>query len=79
MPYGGYAKHGALIQNGAQMGVEKIIYDATLAVSGRAWVKMPDPALQTHAHRGVDVGHRHLALAADVLERTAFYGRASAS
>jgi putative transposase len=78
MPYTGYAKHGALIQNGAQIGAAKLWYDKPrkqfyLLVSLE--VKITDPTLQTHRRIvGVDVGQRYLAVATDTQNRTAFYG-----
>ncbi len=77
MPYRGYEKHVALIQNGAQIGAAKLWYDKPrkqfyLLVSLE--VKIADPTPQMHRRIvGVDVGQRYLAVATDTQNRTAFY------
>jgi IS605 OrfB family transposase len=77
VPYMGYSRHVALIQQGTQIGAAKLWYDKPhkqfyLLVSLQ--VSVVDPAPQSHQSIvGVDVGQRYLAVATDTLNRTAFY------
>jgi predicted transposase len=75
--YGGYGRHIALIQNGAQIDAAKLWYDKPhkrfyLLVSIE--VEMADPLPENkRGIVGVDVGQRYLAVATDTQNRTAFY------
>jgi IS605 OrfB family transposase len=77
MPYTSYAKHVALIQQGAQIGAAKLWYDKPrkqfyLLVSLE--VEVADPAADMHQRVvGVDVGQRDLAVATDMQNHTAFF------
>jgi IS605 OrfB family transposase len=77
MPYTGYAKRVALIQQGAQIGAAKLWYDKPrkqfyLLMSLE--VAVADPTPERHQRIvGVDVGQRYLAVATDIQNQTAFY------
>jgi IS605 OrfB family transposase len=81
VPYTGYARHVALIQCGAQIGVRigaaKLWYDKPrkqfyLIVSLEVAVAAPTP--QTHQRIvGVDVGQRYLAVATDTQNQMTFF------
>jgi predicted transposase len=82
MPYTGYARHVALIQQGARIGAAKLWYDRPrkrfyLLVSVDVEVAEPTPA--THRRIvGVDVGQRYLAVVTDTQNRLAvFPGKAA--
>jgi putative transposase len=69
LPYTGYARHVALIQQGAHIGAAKLRYDKPhkqfyLLVGLE--IEVPDPTPEQHQHIvGVDVGQRYLAVATD--------------
>jgi IS605 OrfB family transposase len=81
VPYTGYARHIALIQQGlqrsARIGAAKLWYDKPhkqfyLLVSLE--VAVLDPCPEQHQHIvGVDVGQRYLAVATDTHNKTAFF------
>jgi putative transposase len=77
VPYTGYAKHVARIQQGARIGAAKLWYDKPrqqfyLLVSLE--VEVLDPIPETHQRVvGVDVGQRYLAVATDTQNQTAFF------
>jgi putative transposase len=81
LPYTDYARHVALIQHGARIGVRigaaKLWYDRPrkqfyLLVSLELEVAEPTP--ETHQRIvGVDVGQRYLAVATDTQDKTAFF------
>lgn len=77
VPYTGYSKHVALIQEGASIGAAKLWYDKArkqfyLLVSLEREVVDPTPE---HHKRvvGVDVGQRYLAVTTTTQDKTAFY------
>jgi putative transposase len=77
LPYTGYARHVALIQEGAEIGAAKLWYDKPrrrfyLLVSLKIEVAEPTP----EAHQriiGVDVGQRYLAVATDTQDNMRFF------
>ncbi len=77
VPYTGYDRHVALIQQGARIGAAKLWYDQPhqqfyLLVSLELAVADPSP----EAHQrvvGVDVGQRYLAVATDTQNQTTFF------
>ncbi len=77
VPYTGYTKHVALMQDGAAIGAAKICYDHPhqpfyLLVSLE--VELADPTPESHtAVVGVDVGQRYLAVSTTTQDTTAFY------
>lgn len=77
LPYTGYDKHTALIQNGAQIGAAKLWYDKPhkqfyLLVSLE--IEVPDPMPATHTQvTGVDVGMRYLAVTSTTKGESTFY------
>ena len=81
VPYTGYARHVALIQqglqHGARIGAAKLWYDKShkqfyLLVSLE--VAVPDPSPEHHQRIvGVDVGQRYLAVATDTYNKTTFF------
>jgi putative transposase len=77
VPYTGYDKHAALIQDGAEIGAAKLWYDKPhqqfyLLVSLE--VELADPTPESHtAVVGVDVGQRYLAVSTTTQDTTAFY------
>ena len=77
VPYTGYTKHVALIQQGAHIGAAKLWYDKPhqqfyLLLSLE--VERDEPTPQDHAHVvGVDVGQRYLAVSADTEHHSHFY------
>ncbi|HEU5228077.1 MAG TPA: transposase [Ktedonobacteraceae bacterium] len=77
VPYTGYDKHMALIQQGAQIGAAKLWYDKPkkhfyLLVS--LDVETPDPMPATHTQVvGVDVGMRYLAVASTTRGKSTFH------
>jgi putative transposase len=77
VPYTGYDRHVALLQQGAPIGTAKLWYDKPrkrfyLLVSLE--VAMADPTPETHQRIvGVDVGQRYLAVATDTQNTTTFY------
>ncbi|HEU5229306.1 MAG TPA: transposase, partial [Ktedonobacteraceae bacterium] len=77
VPYTGYDKHMALIQQGANIGAAKLWYDQPkkhfyLLVSLE--VEAPDPTPETHTHVvGVDVGMRYLAVTSTTRGASMFY------
>jgi IS605 OrfB family transposase len=77
VPYMGYAKHIALIQQGARIGAAKRWYDKPrkqFYVLVSLEVEVADPSSQAHRRIvGVDVGQRYLAVATDTQNQTAFY------
>src|SRR5258708_30411146 len=77
VPYTGYARHVALIQQGARIGVAKLWYDQPrqqfyLLVRLELAVADPSPEAQQRMV-GVDVGQRYLAVATDTQNRTTFF------
>lgn len=77
VPYAGYAKHLALIQDGARIGGARLWYDPGhktfyLLVSLELPVPAPDPARQATVV-GVDVGTRYLAVTSTLDGRSSFY------
>ena len=81
VPYTGYDRHVALIQQGARIGAAKLWYDKPrkqfyLLVSLE--IEVADPIPERHQRIvGVDVGQRYLAVATDTRNKTAFFpGRA---
>jgi IS605 OrfB family transposase len=77
VPYTGYARHVALIQQSARIGAAKLSYDKPrkqfyLLVSLEVEVADPSPA--THQRIvGVDVGQRYLAVATDARNQVVFF------
>ena len=77
VPYTGYSKHIALMQQGAHIGAAKLWYDQPrkhfyLLVTLEVEVAEPTP--QSHQHVvGVDVGQRYLAVTATTTNDAAFY------
>ena len=77
VPYTGYTKHVALLQDGAAIGAAKLWYDTPhqqfyLLVSLE--VELADPTPESHtAVVGVDVGQRYLAVSTTTQDTTAFY------
>ncbi len=77
VPYTGYARHVALIRQGARIGAAKLWYDKLrkqfyLLVSLE--VEVADPIPERHQRVvGVDVGQRYLAVATDTQNRTTFF------
>jgi IS605 OrfB family transposase len=77
VPYTGYSKHVALLQQGAHIGAARLWYDKPrkqfyLLVTLE--LDVADPTPETHQHVvGVDVGQRYLAVTAQVDNGTAFY------
>ena len=77
VPYTGYLRHLALIQQGARLGAAKLWYDRPrkqfyLLVSLEIDVADPIPEAQQRIV-GVDVGQRYLAVATDTQNRTVFF------
>jgi IS605 OrfB family transposase len=77
LPYSGYARHIAPIQQGAHIGVAKLWYDKprktfSLLVSLELAVADPVPEAQQRIV-GVDVGQRSLAVATDTRNHTTFF------
>src|SRR2546427_543995 len=82
LPYSGYSKHVALIQNGAHIGAAKLWYDKPhkqfyLLISLQ--VERAEPTPETHTSIvGVDVGVRYLAVTSTTKGECSFQiGRAS--
>ena len=77
VPYTGYSKHVALLQNRASIGAAKLWYDKPrkqFYVLVSLEVEVADPTPQTHQNVvGVDVGQRYLAVTADTRGKAAFY------
>ncbi len=77
VPYTGYDKHIALIQDGAHVGAAKLWYDKPrkqfyLLVTLE--VERAEPTPQDHNHVvGVDVGQRYLAVSTDTEHHSTFY------
>ena len=77
VPYTGYSKHVALLEQGATIGAAKLWYDKPckhfyLLVSLE--MDVADPTPQSHQEVvGVDVGQRYLAVAATPKNGTSFY------
>jgi putative transposase len=77
VPYTGYARHLALIQQGAQIGAARLWYDQPrkqfyLLVSLE--VEVADRVADMHQRvMGVDAGQRYLAVATDMQNHTAFF------
>ncbi len=77
VPYTGYARHVALIQQSARIGAAKLWYDKPrkqfyLLVSLE--LEVADPTPEAHQRVvGVDVGQRYLAVATDMQNHTAFF------
>lgn len=77
IPYSGYSRHLALMQEGATIGAAKLWYDKPhkqfyLLISLE--INVADPTPQTHTEVvGVDVGQRFLAVTTDTHDQTAFY------
>ena len=77
VPYTGYDKHVALIQEGAHIGAAKLWYDKPkkqffLLVSFE--IEIPDPTPQTHTQVvGVDVGMRYLAVSSTTKGASTFH------
>jgi putative transposase len=77
VPYTGYEKHLALIQDGAHLGSAKLWYDKPkkqfyLLVTLE--LEVAEPAPDTHQHVvGVDVGQRYLAVTAQLDNGASFY------
>jgi putative transposase len=77
VPYTGYARHVALIRQGAHIGAAKLWYDKPhkrfyLLVSLE--LEVADPMPETHQRIvGVDVGQRYLAVATDTQNRLVFF------
>jgi putative transposase len=77
VPYTGYARHVALLQQGAQIGAAKLWYDKPrqqfyLLVSLE--IDVSDPAPEAHQRIvGVDVGQRYLAVATDTYNQAVFF------
>jgi putative transposase len=77
VPYTGYDKHVALLQQGAKIGAAKLWYDKPntqfyLLLSLE--VEMADPTPKSHTHIvGVDVGQRYLAVTATLENSTSFH------
>lgn len=77
VPYTGYARHVALIHQGARIGAARLWYDKPyqqfyLLVSLE--IEVPDPVPESHRRVvGVDVGQRYLAVATDTHNETAFF------
>jgi IS605 OrfB family transposase len=76
-PYSGYARHVALIQQGARIGAAKLWYDKPrkqfyVLVSLEIGVADPTPKVYQRIV-GVDVGQRYLAVATDTENRTKFF------
>jgi IS605 OrfB family transposase len=77
VPYSGYSRHVALIQDGAQIGASKLWYDKPhkqfyLLVSLEVQTADPRPE-NKRGIVGVDVGQRYLAVATDTQNRTEFF------
>src|SRR6266852_4047415 len=77
VPYTGYSKHVALIQNGAHIGAAKLWYDKPrkqfyLLVTFEVEIAEPTPHDHTHVV-GVDVGQRYLAVSTDTEHHSNFY------
>jgi IS605 OrfB family transposase len=77
LPYTGYARHVALIQQGARIGAAKLWYDKPwkqfyLLVSLEIEVADPIPA-QHQRIVGLDVGQRYLAVATDTQNKAQFF------
>ncbi len=77
VPYTGYSRHIALIQNGTTIGAAKLWYDKPhkqfyLLISLE--LEGADPTPETHSSVvGVDVGQRYLAVTTDTHDQTSFY------
>jgi predicted transposase len=77
VPYAGYGRHVALIQQGAHIGAAKLWYDKPhkqfyLLVSLE--IAVADPSPEQHQRIiGVDVGQRYLAVATDTQNKTTFF------
>ncbi len=77
VPYTGYSRHLALIQEGATIGAAKLWYDKPhkqfyLLISLE--IEGADPTAETHSNVvGVDVGQRYLAVTTDTHDQTSFY------
>ncbi len=77
VPYTGYSKHVALLQQDAHIGAAKLWYDKPrkqfyLLISFE--VEVADPTPETHKGIvGVDVGQRYLAVSTDTNNHTTFY------
>ena len=77
VPYTGYNKHVALIQQGASIGAAKLWYDKPrkqfyLLVSLE--IEIADPTPQTHSSIvGVDVGMRYLAVSSTMKGKSSFH------
>jgi putative transposase len=82
VPYTGYARHAALIQQGARIGAAKLWYDKPrkqfyLLVSLE--IEVADPLPEDHQRIvGMDVGQRYMAVATDMQNHTAFFPGAQA-
>jgi len=77
LPYTGYDRHVALIQQGARIGAAKLWYAKPqkqfYLLVGLA-IEVADPLPAQHQRVvGVDVGQRYLAVATDMQDKTAFY------
>jgi IS605 OrfB family transposase len=77
VPYTGYSKHVALIQQGVTIGAAKLWYDKPhkqfyLLVSLEIEVADPTPTVQQHVV-GVDVGQRYLATVTTMDNKNQFY------
>ncbi len=77
IPYTGYDKHVALIQQGAEIGAAKLWYDKpkkTFYLLVSLAVETPDPMPETHSTVvGVDVGIRYLAVTSTTKGGCNFY------
>jgi putative transposase len=77
VPYTGYSKHVALLQQDADIGAAKLWFDKPrkqfyLLISLE--IEVADPTPETHKEVvGVDVGQRYLAVTTDTRGKTAFY------
>jgi putative transposase len=77
VPYTGYRKHVALLEQGAHLGVAKLWYDKPrkqfyLLVTLE--IEVADPMPEHHRHIvGVDVGQRYLAVTAQLDNGASFY------
>jgi putative transposase len=77
LPYTGYSKHVALIQQGASIGAAKLWYDKAkkqfyLLVSLEVEAAVPTPETHTDVV-GVDVGIRYLAVSSAIQEGCSFH------
>src|SRR6266849_1944864 len=77
VPYTGYDKHIALIQDGAHVGAAKLWYDkprTQFYLLVTLEVERAEPTPHDHNHVvGVDVGQRYLAVSADTEHHSTFY------